>query len=149
MGSSATPGSKTSLFLQPPTTITANGQSEAVDVSPLQGRPLLLRLGITRVVEQESLEVAIYGSADGETWSAAPLASFPQKFYEGTSQLVLDLSSAADVRYLRAQWKANRWGRGDLTPSFDFYVGAEELAVRLPEAKAPATPEPPAAPTAG
>jgi hypothetical protein len=149
MSSSATPGTRTSLFLQPPTTITANGQSESVDLNSLQGRPLLLRLGITRVVEQESLDVAIHGSADGETWSAAPLASFPQKFYEGTSQLVLDLSATADVRYLRAQWKVNRWGRGDLTPSFDFYVGAEDLTVRLPEAKAPATPEPPTAPAAG
>jgi hypothetical protein len=53
--------------------------------------------------------------------------SFPQKFYCGTYQILLDLSSHADVKYLRAQWQVNRWGKGDPKPLFAVYLFAQEL----------------------
>jgi hypothetical protein len=86
----------------------------------------MITLGITHVVEQEVLMVSIQGSADGSNWMPA-LASFPQKFYTGVASVLLDLSKHPDVRFLRAVWKTQRWGRGDKTPAFTFYVFAEPL----------------------
>ena len=77
---------------------------------------LILTLGITRIIEQESIDIAIWGSADGTDWGAKPLVTFPQKFYCGTYQIVLDLSERPDVKYLRAKWAVNRWGKATQTP---------------------------------
>jgi len=40
---------------------------------------LLLTLGITRIIEQESLDVSIWGSANNAEWGAKPLLSFSAK----------------------------------------------------------------------
>lgn len=114
-------------FLLPDTRVTANGQGQVVTLGPLAGKPLLVTLGITRIIEQESLDVAIHGSANGEEWGAVPLLAFPQKFYCGTYQMVLDLASRPEIHHLRVEWKVNRWGRGTPTPLFEFYVAAEAL----------------------
>ncbi len=87
---------------------------------------LIVTLGISRIVEQESIDVAIYGSADGKEWSAKPLASFPQKFYCGTYQISLDLSGNSNVRYLRANWQASRWGKGSVKPLFTIYLFVQQ-----------------------
>jgi len=92
-----------------------------------QGGELMLTLGITRIVEQQSLDLSIWGSADGNEWGTKSLIAFPQKFYCGTYQLVLDLSDSPNLRYLRAKWQVNRWGKGDSTPLFDVYLFAREL----------------------
>ncbi len=89
------------------------------------GSMVLLTLGIVDIVEQESLDVTISGSADGETWGDKPLREFPQKFYAGTYQILMDLSAHAEVKFLRAEWKVARWGVGEQTPMFKFYVFAE------------------------
>lgn len=94
-----------------------------------------MTLGITHVIEQESLDVIIHGSSDGEAWSDKPLTSFPQKFYCGVYSIILDLSEAPDTRYLRVSWKLNRWGRGEREPLFNFYVFAEPVAVRAASAQ--------------
>jgi hypothetical protein len=83
-------------------------------------------LGITRIIEQESLDVSIWGSADGVTWGARPLATFPQKFYCGTYQILLDLSDRSDAKFLRAKWQASRWGKGDPKPLFTVYMFVQE-----------------------
>jgi hypothetical protein len=106
-----------------------NGISQPLEV-PEPGKPLLLTLGVTRIIEQESLDVAIHGSADGETWSESPILVFPQKFYCGDYARILDLAAYPDVRFLRAQWKMNRWGRGEHKPEFGFYLFAQAAAVR-------------------
>lgn len=112
-------------FLVPETITHAHGEGLAVDLNGARPDALLVTLGITHVIEQEGLLVSLYGSADGVTWDAAPLGVFPQKFYTGVSTIVLDLTAHPHVAFLRAQWKAVRWGRGDKTPSFTFYVFAE------------------------
>ena len=114
-------------FLLPETTVREAGTGSELDLDAFQGKPILLTLGITRIIEQESLDVSIWGSADGKEWSAKPLLSFPQKFYCGTYQMVLDLSQHADVKYLRAKWGAQRWGKGDPKPLFGFYLFAQLL----------------------
>lgn len=122
-------------FLVPETVVREDGAGPVLDLGPSQGKPLKLTLGITRIVEQESLELSIWGSPDQENWGAKPLAVFPQKFYCGVYSLLLDLQAHPELRYLRAQWKVNRWGRGPLTPLFGFYVVAEETAQPAAAAK--------------
>ena len=62
------------------TVVTAKGDGQAVDVSGAAGRVLLATLSITKIIEQESLDVAIFGSADGVTWELKSLAAFRQEF---------------------------------------------------------------------
>lgn len=114
-----------------------DGFSSAIPIDPQKSPTIAITLGITRIIEQESLEVGLYLSHDGETWDKKPVLSFPQKFYCGTYTLILDLSAHPDARFLRAGWKMNRWGRGEPTPLFSFYIFAVPLTV--PELAATAT----------
>jgi len=91
------------------------------------GTSVLVTLGVNFIVEQESLDVTIWGSADGEAWTE--LGAFPQKFYCGTYSVVVDLKTHPEVKMLRAQWKVGRWGRGELIPMFGFYLFAEEMRI--------------------
>ena len=119
------------------TTASAKGDGPAVDVSGATTRVFLVTLAITKIIEQESLDVSIYGSADGTTWSAKSIAAFPQKFYAGESPLLLDLREHSDVKIVRAHWEMARWGRGVETPMFEFGVSMKEVpADILREAKA-------------
>lgn len=115
-------------YLVPKQTVTAKGDGTPVDLGPAAHRVFLITLAITRIVEQEALEVGIYGSADGATWSTKPLTSFAQKFYRGEQPLLLDLTAQPEVRYLRARWDALRWGRGPEEPMFEFSVALKEVS---------------------
>jgi len=115
-------------FLVPEKTVaTAKGDGAAVDVSGAEGRVFLLTLNITDIIEQESLDVSIYGSPDGVTWAPKPMVAFPQKFYREEAPLLLDLSQHSDVKFIRAHWEVNRWGRGTVTPRFEFNVRLQEV----------------------
>ncbi len=121
------------------TVVTAKGDGPPVDVSGAAGRVFLLTLEITKIIEQESLEVSIIGSADGATWGAKPVVSFPQKFYCGQTPLLLDLTAHPDVKFVKAHWEVARWGRGVETPMFEFGVRLKEIpADVLREARAEA-----------
>lgn len=120
------------IYLVPErTTVTAKGDGSPVDLIGLGNPVVLLTLSITGIVEQESLDISIYGSADGETWTEKPLASFAQKFYRGEHPLLLDLSAHPEIRMLRAHWEVGRWGRGSATPMFEFHLRAREVAADL------------------
>jgi hypothetical protein len=108
------------------TVVTAKGDGVPLDVNAAGGRMLLLLLNITDVVEQQSLDVSVLGSADGNDWGARPLIAFPQKFYRGEYPMLLDLSNAG-IRFLRAHWEVNRWGRGPETPRFEFSIRTMEV----------------------
>ena len=123
-------------FLLPETVARQDGTGPVIDVGNAAGKPLLLTLGITRIIEQESLDIAVHVSADGQTWSEKPIITFPQKFYCGVYTLVVDLSGNSEAKYLRVQWKMNRWGRGEPTPLFGFYVFAQEAAALMARAVA-------------
>ena len=115
-------------FLVPEkTVVTAKGDGAAVDVSGAANRVFLLSLNISEIVEQESLDVSIFGSADGATWPAKPITNFPQKFYRAQHPLLLDLNAHKDVNFVRAHWEVNRWGRGSETPMFEFNVSIKEI----------------------
>ena len=114
-------------FLIPETTVREAGSGLVKSLGDNAGGVLLLTLGITRIVEQESLDVSIWGSEDGENWNAKPLLNFPQKFYCGTYQTQIDLSDHPEIKCLRAKWQVNRWGRGNAAPLFTMYLFAEIL----------------------
>jgi len=114
-----------SQFIVPETTVTEKGTGEPIRLDESSGGTMLLTLGITDIVEQEALDVAILGSADGQQWGEKPLRTFPQKFYKGASSILFPRGAHADVRFLRAQWDVQRWGVGSQTPMFRFYLVAE------------------------
>lgn len=115
-------------FILPEMVARKDGNGPTIELGNAACKAVLLTLGITRIIEQESLDLAICGSKDGESWDDKPIIIFPQKFYCGTYTLLLDLTSRPEVKYIRCQWKLNRWGRGEPTPLFEFYVFAQEAA---------------------
>jgi len=109
------------------TVVIAKGDSPAVDISAA-GHPIfLVTLDITNIIEQESLEISIVGSADGVAWDPKPIVTFPQKFYRGQTPLLLDLSSHPNVKFIRAHWDVARWGRGTEIPMFEFDLILKEI----------------------
>lgn len=113
-------------FLFPEAEIREDAEGPPIALEGSSGKVVLLTLGVTRIIEQESLEVSVWGSADGKDWGVKPLACFPQKFYCGTYQLALDLSEHPGVTHLRTKCKVARWGRGEAKPLFGLYVFAQE-----------------------
>ncbi len=109
------------------TRVAAKGEGPAFALNDASHRVFLLTLIITGVVEQESLDVSIFGSSDGTNWPAKPLETFPQKFYRGQHPLLLDLRQQPDLNFLRARWEVNRWGRGESTPMFEFSISIKEV----------------------
>ncbi len=118
-------------FIFPETNVREAGSSPALELGKSQGGLVLLTLGITRIIEQESLDVSIWGSADNSNWGAKPLIAFPQKFYCGTYQILLDLGQHPDVKHLCVKWHAQRWGKGDPKPLFGFCVFAQDFEERV------------------
>src|SRR5579872_811186 len=109
-------------FLLPETTMREAGDGPVMELGELHGRLILLTLGITRIIEQESLDLWVWGSVNGVDWGTKALTGFPQKFYCGTYQILVDLTAHPDVKFLRVKWNAQRWGKGDIRPLFGFYV---------------------------
>jgi hypothetical protein len=114
------------VLVPPKTVVNAKGDGATVDVSSA-GLVFLLTLDITNIIEQESIDVSIFGSTDGAAWSPKSIASFPQKFYRGQQPLILDLNEHPGVKFVRAHWEVNRWGRGTETPMFEFGVTIKEI----------------------
>lgn len=96
----------------------ANGNGAAFDISASATRTFLCLLTVTEQIEQESLDVSIYGSTDGGNWTKKPLLKLPQQFYRGKTKLVLDLSLRPEIKFIRARWDLTRWGRGAPLPMF-------------------------------
>jgi hypothetical protein len=114
-------------FLLPETTVREAGVGSSLDIGETRGGTLILTLGITRILEKESIDVGIWGSSDGSDWGTIPIATFPQKFYCGTYQMHLNLATRPDVRFLRAQWDAGRWSVGKGKPLFTLYLFVQTL----------------------
>jgi len=122
----------TETVLVPVNTVaTAKGDGAAIDVSGAGNRVFLVTLAVSKIIEQESLDLSIYGSADGATWEAKSLAAFPQRFYCEETPLLLDLSAHPQVKFVRAHWEVARWGRGTETPMFEFGVTMREVPAAI------------------
>jgi hypothetical protein len=113
------------------TVVTAKGDGTVIDVSAATSRIFLLALDITNIIEQESLDVSIYGSGDGAAWSPKAMVAFPQKFYREQSVLLLDLTTHPEGKFVRAHWDVARWGRGTETVMFEFGVTMREVPANI------------------
>ena len=105
-------------LIPPGSRLEQSGDGTPFDISASSTRTFLCELTVSDQIEQESLDVSIYGSADGETWTKKPLLKLPQQFYRGKTKLILDLSLRPEVKFIRARWELNRWGRGAPLPMF-------------------------------
>ena len=109
------------------TKLESNAHGESFDISASESRTFLCVLRITDQIEQESLDVSIWGSADGQEYGKNPLLKMPQQFYRGATKMVLDVSLRPEVKFLRAKWEMNRWGRVAPTPMFVAGLDLEEI----------------------
>jgi hypothetical protein len=105
-------------LIAPDTLLEANAEGEPVDVGGSATRTFLCTLLITDQIEQESLDVSIWGSADGQNWGTHPILKLPQGFYRGETRAVLELTLRPEVKFIRAKWQLNRWGRVAPLPMF-------------------------------
>jgi len=107
------------------TRLVANGEGEPRDIGASQTRTFLCSMLITGQLEQESVDISIWGSANGQDWGKSPLLKMPQRFYRGETRQILDLSMQPDVRFIRAKWELTRWGRVAPHPLFvlGFHLG--------------------------
>ena len=121
--------SSVAYLVPPQTTVEESGAGAALELGPLAGKTLLLVLRVDEVVEQESLHVSVWGSADGRNWGTQALFWFPQKFYKGLTPAALDLEKRTDVKFLQARWETNRWGRGVPRPRFRMALEVEQAAL--------------------
>ena len=125
------------------TVVSSKGDGPAVDIGGATNRVFLLTLDISDIIEQESLELSVFGSADGAAWDAKPLVTYPQEFYRGQYPLLLDLTAHPEVKFVRAHWDVARWGRGVETPMFEFGLSMKDIPPEVlreaqAEAKIPA-----------
>ena len=110
---------------------TANGAGPVCDFNDYRGKLMVITLDITRVLEQGSLVVSIWGSRDESEWSRQPLVTFSKKHYCGMYSILLNLARDPGIRYLRVNWEMARWTKGEREPMFGFSVFAEESGSRL------------------
>lgn len=103
------------------------GEGPAIDLGEKSGKPVLMVLRVTEIIEQESLLVSVWGSADGKDWGAKHLFQFPERFYRGITPASLDLAQRPEVKFLQARWEVNRWGRGYPRPYFKFSLELRAL----------------------
>jgi hypothetical protein len=111
----------------------ANADGQSFDISASETRTFLCHLTVAEQIEQESLDVSIWGSADGQDFGKRPLLKIPQQFYRGTTKMILDISFRPEVRFLRAKCEMNRWGRVAPTPMFVVGLELEEVPPMSPE----------------
>jgi hypothetical protein len=105
-------------LIPPDTLLEANGEGEPADVGSSQMRTFFCVLLISDQIEQESLDVSLWGSADGQNWGTHPILKLPQCFYRGETRAVLELTMRPEVKFIRAKWELNRWGRVAPLPMF-------------------------------
>jgi hypothetical protein len=109
------------------TRVESNGEGAKIDVIGSATRTFLCLLNISDQIEQESLDVSIWGSEDGENWGTKPLLKLPQRFYRGSTKMILDLTLRPSVKFIRAKWELNRWGRVAPLPMFEMGLRLDEI----------------------
>lgn len=119
-------------LIAPATLLQENGHGEAVDVRASATRTFYCSMLIREQIEQESVDVAIWGSADGENWGTHPLLKLPQQFYRGETRAVLELVLVPEISFIRAGWELNRWGRVAPSPMFVLGLHLTEVPAMKP-----------------
>jgi len=124
------------------TLLQENGRGEAVDVRSSSTRTFFCVMLIREQIEQESVDVSIWGSAEGENWGKQPLLKLPQQFYRGETRAVLELNLVPEINFIRAGWELNRWGRVAPLPMFVLGLHLTEVPAmkrQVPQTHAGAT----------
>lgn len=115
------------ILIPPNTTLESSGDGSPVEISESASGTFFCVLTITDQIEQESLDVSIWGSPDGQDFGKRPVLKLPQQFYSGATKMILDLSLRPEIKFLRARWELNRWGRVAPTPRFVAGLQLEEI----------------------
>lgn len=100
------------------TRLTANGEGQRYEIAASATRTFICAMNITEQIEQESVDISVWGSPDGEAWGKMPLLKMPQRFYRGETRQILDLTMKPEIKFLRAKWDLARWGRVAPLPMF-------------------------------
>ena len=127
MSASASTQAQIQHLVPPGTVVETDGAGAAFELGALAGKPVLIVLNVAEIIEQESLHVSVWSSADGKDWGQQAVFWFPQKFYQGIAPAALDLGQLPTAKFLQARWQLNRWGRGDPRPHFKFGVEIQEF----------------------
>jgi hypothetical protein len=114
-------------YLVPQSIKKSDGVGAPIELDTLRAKLLVVTLDINRVVEQEGLEVSVWGSASGTDWGPRPLVVFPQKSYCGVYATILNLSRNRAVRFLRVKWTISPWSQRNSELMFGFHVSLEEI----------------------
>jgi hypothetical protein len=109
------------------TRLTSKGEGDPHDIGASHTRTFLCSMVITDQIEQESVDLSIWGSDDGQNWGTKPLLMMPQRFYRGETRQILDLSLRREIRFIRAKWDLFRWGRVAPHPMFVVGFRASEV----------------------
>ena len=109
------------------TLVQENSYGVAVDIRASLTRTFFCVLEISDQIEQESADVSIWGSADGENWGTHPILKLQQQFYRGETRAVLDLTLIPEINFVRAGWDLNRWGRVAPLPMFVLGLHLDEI----------------------
>ena len=115
-------------LIPPDTRLTANGEGQPYEIAASETRTFLCSMFIEDQIEQESVDISVWGSADGQDWGKFPLLKMPQRFYRGETRQILDLTLKPEVRFLRAKWDLARWGRVAPHPMFVLGFHLTEIA---------------------
>lgn len=119
------------FHLVPECVTNRDSSGPVIDCRSERGELLVLTLGIDSVLQQESIVVSVWGSADALHWGTEPLVRFSEKSYCGLYSILLNLANYPDVQYLRARWTLRRWNKKTGEPRFGFHVYAEPSGSRL------------------
>jgi hypothetical protein len=106
------------VLIPPGTQLTANGEGQPFDITSSQTRTFLCTMEITDQMEQESVDISVWGSTDGQDFGKMPLLKMPQRFYRGETRQILDLTLKPEIRFIRAKYDLTRWGRVAPHPMF-------------------------------
>jgi hypothetical protein len=120
-------------LIPPGTRLTASGDGQPHDLSSSATRTFVCAMAIDEQLEQESVDLSIWGSADGQNWGTMPLLRMPQRFYRGETRQVLDLTLKPEIKFIRAKWELVRWGRVAPHPMFVLGFRLSEVPAFAPQ----------------
>jgi len=114
-------------LIPPGTRLSANGEGLAFEIAANETRIFMCTMFISEQIEQESVDISVWGSPDGQDFGKLPLLKMPQRFYRGETRQILDLTLKPEVKFLRAKWELTRWGRGAPHPVFVLGFSLSEI----------------------
>lgn len=113
------------FVLLPEETVRENGHSSEVALGPFRGSVLHITLTITRMMEQQTLELILWGSSSGADWNV--LATLPHRHYCGVYHDTIDLTEHPEVSLLRVEWRLRSWSHTASSRLVTFSLAAEEV----------------------